>query len=368
MVLQINSQGSILTIDLDAIAYNYRLLKEKASPAKTAAVVKANAYGLGVERIAPLLQMVGCRTFFVATLDEAIQLRLILPKADIHVFNGILPGWPEVMIEYNLRPVLNRLDQINLWLRHVEKLETPILPDLHVDTGMSRLGLTPKEVETFVQTPGFSKGIKLDVLLSHLATADTPNHRLNQEQLNKFHKLEPQFRANRKSLAASSGIFLGSNYHFDLVRPGFALYGGNPVPELPNPMAQVIRLQGRILQVRSVDTPQGVGYGASYKVSGPTKIATVALGYGDGYLRSLGNTGKVWIEAHEAQVVGRISMDLTTVDVTPIPENLTQEGELVDFIGPGQTVDQVAATAGTIGYEFLTRLGARLHREYVGGD
>ena len=368
MALPINSHSSILTIDLDAIASNYRQLQSKVSPATTAAVVKANAYGLGADRIGTLLHSLGCNTFFVATLDEGIQLRAAVPKADIHVFNGVLPGWPAVMKENQLRPVLNSIHQVNSWHKYAENLKTALTADLHIDTGMSRLGLPSNEVNQFVQTSMFSNTINLDLVISHLATADTPDHPMNRKQLLQFQKMTTLVKSKRASFAASSGIFLGTNYHFDLVRPGIALYGGNPFKNRTNPMERVVRLQGRILQVRSVDSPQAVGYGATYKVSGPTRIATVSIGYGDGYLRSLSNTGLVWIEAYEAQVVGRISMDLTTVDVTGIPEHLSQVGALVDFFGPHQTIDQVAKLAGTIDYELLTNLGNRFHRVYVGGQ
>ena len=367
MAFQNCLRGSILTIDLDAIADNYRILRETANPTKVAAVVKANAYGLGVDKIAPLLQNSGCDIFFVATLDEAVQLRSILPHAEIHVFNGILPGWPKVMIEHRLRPVLNSLEQVNLWHKHAQNMETTLVADLHIDTGMSRLGLPPNEVKKFLQTPFYSNTIKLDLVLSHLSNADNPDHQMNLEQLKKFQAIAKLFKSKRFSLAASSGIFLGTNYHFDLVRPGIALYGGNPLLGRANPMLQVLRLQAKILQIRSVDAPQTVGYGAAYKVPGKMRIATVAIGYGDGYLRSLSNTGKAWVETYEIQVVGRISMDLTTVDVTSVPAHLAQVGALVDFVGPSQTIDQIALSAGTIDYEFLTRLGQRFHREYTGG-
>ena len=204
-------------------------------------------------------------------------------------------------------------------------------------------------------------------MISHLSNADKSDHLMNPEQLNKFQAIVKHFKTRRFSLSASSGIFLGTNYHFDLVRPGIALYGGNPLPGKSNPMKKVIRLRAKILQVRSADTPQVVGYGSTYKVPGKTRIATVAIGYADGYLRSLSNTGKAWIETYEVQVVGRISMDLTTVDVTSVPDHLTKVGALVDFIGPSQTIDQIAHSAGTIDYELLTRLGQRFHREYIGG-
>ena len=363
-----NSQSSVLTINLDAIATNYRLLETKANNAKVGSVLKANAYGLGVEQVAQQLQRVGCNVFFVATLDEGIRLRLITPNAEIHVFNGILPGWPAEMHKYNLCPVLNSLEQIKIWQNYTRGLETCLLADLHIDTGMCRLGLSPKDLKLLTQSPDLLKFINLDVVVSHLANANDPDDFMNQEQLADFRKAAKVLKSQRLSIAASSGIFLGSNYHFDLVRPGIALYGGNPLMNKPNPMEQVVRLQGRILQVRYVNSPQTIGYGSTYKVPGPMRIATVAIGYADGYLRSLTNTGTVWIESYEAQVVGRISMDLTTVDVTQIPEHLVQVGALVDFFGPRQSIDKVALSAGTIDYELLTRLGTRFQRDYIGGE
>ena len=369
MAPQLNSQSSsLLTINLDAIADNYKFLEREVSPAQLAAVVKANAYGLGVERIAASLNNLGCNTFFVATLEEGLQLRRILPQVGIHVFNGVLPGWPDEMIQFELQPVLNSLEQVDIWLKRTENLIKPLWADLHVDTGMSRLGLSAEEAIQFLETPALSKAINLDVLLSHLAIANIPEHNMNMDQLKKFKMLRTKFNPTRGSLAASSGIFLGSAYHFDLVRSGIALYGGNPVPGQPNPMKKAVKLQGRILQVRSVDTPQTVGYGASHQVSGPARIATVSTGYADGYPRSLGNIGKVWIGDHEAPVVGHISMDLTTVDVSKIPERLARMGALVDFIGPAQSIDLIASTAETIDYEMLTRLGTRVQRDYVGGN
>ena len=368
MAFSNDSQSSILTINLDAIANNYRLLNTRVSPAKIGAVIKANAYGLGAERIAPHLQKLGCNIFFVATLDEGIQLRLITPNAEIHVLNGMLPGWPAEIKKYNLCPVLNSLEQIDYWKNYAKTLETSLLADLHIDTGMCRLGLTQKDLHKLIQSPDLLELIKLDVVLSHLANADVSSDLMNQEQLEHFREATKTIKSRRLSLSASSGTFLDSKFHFDLVRPGIALYGGNPLMNKPNPMEQVVRLQGRILQLRSVNPPQTVGYGSTYKVPRPMRIATVAIGYADGYPRSLTNTGTGWIESYAAEVVGRISMDLTTVDVTQIPDHVAQVGVLVDFIGPSQSIDKVALSAGTIDYELLTRLGSRFHRDYVGGE
>jgi len=359
--------GARLTINLDAIVRNYRTLQKKAPNSETSAVVKANAYGLGLDRVAPALSRAGCSTFFVATVDEAIALRDVLPEAHIHVFDGLLPGWPEPLAEIKAFPVLNSLYQINLWLEHQETLGRTLPADIHIDTGMARLGLNEEELQAFRESPDIGPKIEIKTILSHLACGEDSVHPLNNQQLTAFTDALAHFEGQKASLAASAGVFLGTDYHFDLTRPGIALYGGNPTPDSPNPMAQVICLQGKILQVRSVDTPQTVGYGATHQASGPARIATVALGYADGYFRSLGNTGKAWIESHEVPVVGRVSMDLTTLDVSSVPDYLTAPGALVDFIGPQQSTDDVAHDADTISYEILTGLGARFYRTYVGG-
>ncbi len=359
--------GARLTIDLDAIVRNYRTLQEQAPHSETGAVVKANAYGLGLDQVAPALARAGCKTFFVATVDEAIALRDILPGADIHVFDGLLPGWSEPLAEIGAIPVINSLYQINLWLEHQETIGRKLPADIHIDTGMARLGLNEEELQAFRKSPDSGPKIEINIILSHLACSENTDHPLNEQQLAAFTDALTHFDGKKASLSASAGVFLGPEYHFDLTRPGIALFGGNPTPGSPNPMAQVIRLQGKILQVRSVDTPQTVGYGATHQASGPARIATVALGYADGYFRSLGNTGKAWIESHEVPVVGRVSMDLTTLDVSSVPDHLTAPGALVDFIGPQQSTDDVAHDADTISYEILTGLGRRFFRTYVGG-
>jgi len=368
MVLSRDSRGAHLVIDLDAIAANYRLLQTKAGSAEVAAVVKADAYGLGMSQLAPVLSKAGCRTFFVATPEEGLALRDILPDSQIHIFNGPLPGITEEIIRAKLTPVLNSLYQVNLWLEHTGDSDGGVPVDLQLDTGMSRLGFPPDELDVLIGNNAFMAALGIDVVLSHLACADEPADAMNESQRSMFDELSSKLPATRRSLAASSGLFLGQPFHFDLVRPGVALYGGNPQPNTPNPMTQVLRIQGKILQVRSVDTPQSVGYGATHRVSGPAQIATVALGYADGYLRSFSNSGKAWIGDHEVQVAGRVSMDLTTLDVTGVPDHLVYPGTVVDFIGPSQSIDQVASDAGTIDYELLTRLGSRFDRQYVGGN
>ncbi|MDX9859981.1 MAG: alanine racemase, partial [Rhodospirillales bacterium] len=311
-----SSRGAILTIDLAALKANWINLRHRLKGAECAGVVKADAYGLGLEPVAGALAAAGCRVFFVAQLDEGISLRTHLPKAEIHVLNGLLPGTAAEFAASRLIPVLNSLGSVDEWRTFCHRQTRALAADIHVDTGMSRLGLPPYEWETLAAEPARLDGLAPRYLISHLACADEPDHPMNRQQLAAFAAVRRRLPLIRASFTNSAGIFLGGDFHFDLARPGIALYGGNPVPERANPMAQVVRLQGKILQVRDVDTPQTVGYGATHRFAGPSRIATVAVGYGDGFLRSLGNTGCGFVGDIRTPVVGRVSMDLITLDVT----------------------------------------------------
>ena len=357
--------GAVLTIDLNAIVANWRLLKSMLAGAECAAVVKADAYGLGAGRVAPALARAGCKTFFVAHVGEGMALRRVLPEAVIHVLNGPLPGSESALVEHRLAPVLNSLDDIAAWGNLARARRVPLVADLHIDTGMARLGLPPIEMETLIREPGRLDGITLAYLMSHLACADEPEHPLNRQQLTDFQRAHEAFAGAKASFANSSGIFLGPEYHFDLARPGVALYGAEPRPGEPNPMAQVVRLQGKILQVRDVDRPQTVGYGATHRVMRRGRVATVGVGYADGYLRSLSNSGSGYMGDTRVPIVGRVSMDLITLDVSDVPDATARPGALVDLIGPHNPIDSVAAEAGTIGYEILTGLGSRYYRVYL---
>ena len=358
--------ASILTIDLGAVQSNYRYIAALAAGAECAAVVKADGYGLGAVRVAHALTRAGCRTFFVAQLDEAIALRSALPGATIYCFNGLMPGEAPVFAQYRINPVLNDLGQVADWSQFCRNNSESPAAALHLDTGMARLGLMPEEAEQLAAEPERLDGIDLALIMSHLACPDTPAHPLNRTQLERFTTLTASLPTARRSLAASSGTFLGPDWHFDMVRPGAGLYGISPNAEKPNPLRQVIALKGKILSVRIVDTPQTVGYGATRRFAEPTKVATVAAGYADGYPRSLGNEGSALLGDTTVPVIGRISMDLITLDVSNVP-NVTP-GDLVDLISPHHDVDALAAEAGTIGYEILTRLGHRYHRHYIEGD
>ncbi len=353
----------ILTIDLVKLTANWQQLKSRLNGADCAAVIKAEAYGLGAARAAIQLCKAGCKEFFVAIIDEGIYLRKALSDscvdAKIHILGGhMLTG--QVLVEHNLIPLLNSLEDIKYWLEKYPQAPA----DIHIDTGMTRLGLSPKELKTLKKEPGRTIGLNISHIISHLACSEDTKTGMNLDQLEKFKKALTLFPGCKTSLANSSGIFLGEEYHFNLARPGGALYGINPTPGKPNPMHQVIKLQGKILQVREVNAPQCVGYGATYKIKKKGRIATVGVGYADGYHRSLSNNGFGFLGNICVPLVGRVSMDLTTFDVSNVPRHLVYPGALIDLIGPMNPVDDIAKAACTSAYELLTSLGPRFQRVF----
>ncbi len=361
--------GSLLEIDLAAIQANYRRLCQELNGVPAGPTVKADAYGLGAARVVPALAEAGARHFFVATPDEAIALRKALqrtcPEAAIYVLNGLMPGAERDYLAHDIRPVLNQLDEIERWRKLAAKGKRALPANLHIDTGMSRLGLSAAELAVLAERPELLEGLAIDFHMSHLACAEETDNPMNARQLEDFRAARARLPAAAASLANSSGIFLGPDYHFDLARPGAALYGVNPTPAAPNPMGQVIRLRAKILQIRDIDAPQSVGYGATHCAGGPTRLATVGVGYADGYLRSLSNRGSAFIGGERVAVVGRVSMDLITLDVTGVAPEKARPGAWVDLIDPRHGPDSLAAEAGTIGYEILTALGRRYHRVYL---
>jgi alanine racemase len=361
--------GGILRIDLGAVVANWRLLKGKlANGASCAAVVKADAYGLGMAEVAPALYRAGCRVFFVALAEEALALRALLPDAEIHVFSGATESNLGDLLRHRIIPVLNSLGQIAVATARAKASGLPLAADIHIDTGMNRLGLEERELAALAADPGLLAGLDIRLVMSHLACADELGHPMSAQQLAAFRAARariPALAAARASFANSAGIFLGADYQFDLARPGAALYGLKPQNSSPNPMAQVVRLQGKILQVRDVDTPMTVGYGAAHRVTGKARIATVGVGYADGYRQSLTNRGHAYLGDLRVPVVGRVSMDLIALDVSQAPAALAVPGALVDLIGPQHDADALASEAQTIGYEILTGLGRRFHRVYV---
>jgi alanine racemase len=369
-----DQNAAILTVDLAAISANFQHLRGRVGAAACGAAVKADGYGLGALGIAPTLYQAGCRDFFVATLDEGLALRQVVgPDAAILVLNGLAEGNIEPMLQAKLTAVLNGPRDAAAWSRfdwqgHLTGAQRPPAVVLQLDTGMTRLGFGAQAWQHLFDT-GFCDRFPVAMVISHLGCGDAPGSVMNARQLAAFNArlavAEPRLpTAVRRSLAASSGIFLGPDYHFELVRPGAALYGVNPTPGQANPMRPVIRLQGKILQVHDVDAGTPVGYGATHKTAHPTRIATIGCGYADGLFRALSNQGAVHVGDYRAPIVGRVSMDLLSIDVGDVPPDLAQPGMTVDLIGPHQDVDALAKAAGTIGYEILAALGPRYRRVY----
>ena len=358
-----------LTVNLDAIVSNWQKIDVLVGDSvEVGAVVKANAYGLGAEAIVPVLKRAGCKTFFVATLNEAISIHRFLSGCCICVFQGPTIRNVGEFIKYGFIPVLNDLEQIDVWLKQAGPYGQ-LNAMIHIDTGMSRLGLPPNEFETLLQNPHIFNRISLSYVMSHLACAEKKYHRMNRRQLTMFEGLLSALRQYsspiKGTFANSSGIFINSKYHYDLVRPGASLYGLNPTPKQNNPMAQVITLQAKIQQIRYIDSHQSVGYGASHIAKKGSRIATVPVGYADGYVRSASNRAHCFINGTKVPVIGRVSMDMITLDVTELPENYTHPGTSVEIIGRNYSVDSFAADSKTIGYEILTSLGHRYQRYYI---
>src|SRR6516225_2686654 len=362
--------GGILTIDLAAIEANWKTLAGLTLPVECAAVVKANAYGCGLEPVTRKLARAGCRTFFVADLTEARRVRAIASDASIYVLNGMAPGSTQAFAHGRFRPVINSLTELAEWDAFVAETKWAGGAALHVDTGMNRLGITIEEATALVPRIE-SEDHGLSLLMSHFACAETPDHPMNDRQIRTFREIRIMYRGMPSSLANSSGIFLGGTVFCDLVRPGIALYGGNPTPTKQNPMSPVVELKGRIIQVRGVNRGDTVGYGAAWTAARPSRLAIVAVGYADGFLRSAAAAknkppAQVVIAGRRCPVVGRVSMDLLAVDVTDLGEGVAQRGHLATLIGEGISIDHLALGMGTISYEVLTSLGRRYHRVYRG--
>jgi len=358
-----------LTIDLDVVAANYSLLQGKldSAGAKAGAAVKGDGYGLGARPVVRALANAGCRDFFVAHPHEGVVVREELPDVGIHVLNGPLPDAVDDYLEYGLTPVLNSLGDIALWRDAAKARGTALKADVHIDTGMCRLGLDLGEAKAFLaDAEALLEGIDLGLVMSHLASADVIDSDQSARQLALFKDAYKALGRGTPSLCNSSGIFLGADYHFAVARPGVALYGGNPTPHTANPMKNPVRLEARILQVRNVAPPETVGYGATHLVAGPRRIATVPIGYADGYHRAGSDTGFATVDGHKAPIAGRVSMDLITLDVTDVPEHLARAGAMAEFIGDQRTPDDIARDWQTISYEVLTGLGRRYARTYKG--
>jgi alanine racemase len=362
--------GGRLTIDPDAIAANWAYLKGKLNGAtECAAAIKADAYGTGQEAAGKALFEAGCRTFFVAVPTEALALRKTLPDAVIYALDGLFPGSAEHYIAHNIRPVLGSLAELEEWAAVCKAAGKSLDAAVHVDTGIHRLGLSPDEFAASMRNKGLLGPFTPSLIMSHLACGSTPAHAMNQRQLDQFHDVTDPFAAIPRSLANSAGVLMGPDYHFDMVRPGIALYGGQAIENEPNPMKPVAKVEARIMIVRDVPEGDTIGYGARQTARRPLKNAVVAAGYADGLLRrasssDAGPGGFGIIGGHRAPILGRISMDMITLDVTDVPEHLLVRGAYVEMLGPNVAAADLAAYAETIDYEYLTSLGRRFERVY----
>jgi alanine racemase len=364
-----NATG-VLTVDLDAIVANWRKLEKTAVPAECSAVIKANAYGCGIEPVARALAKAGCKTFFVATIDEARAARAAAPSSALYVLDGFIQNTGEAYAKVDAKPVIGDLNELAEWDVFCRRNGWSGGAAIHIDTGMHRLGLTLAEAQGLI--PRINAGDHgISLVMSHLACAESLHHPMNARQLATFREIASLFTGVPASLSNSSGIFLGAPFQFDMVRPGAALYGVNPTPEADNPMQGVIDLKARVMRIREIERGDSVGYGATWTARRPTRLAIIAAGYADGYFRAGGsNDGTRGAEAVVAgkrcPVAGRISMDLMAIDITDLEKNAVRRGHLVTLIGEGVTVDELAHHFGTIGYEVLTSLGARHTRIYKG--
>lgn len=361
--------SSQLRIDLGVIRANYRALADRAAPARCGAVVKANAYGLGIAKVAPTLHREGCRDFFVAQLCEAFDLLdAIGVGSTIFILNGLDPGGEAACAEWGFVPTLNSESQVARWRALARTREKALPAALQIDSGMSRLGLDPAAAAGLADDPAFAREVKLELVMTHLACADEPDHAANRSQLDRFLDVRRRFPAVPASIANSGGVLLPPRYHLDLVRPGIALFGAPPEGHAAAGLQPVLSLDARVLQIREIAAGDGVGYGLDYVASAPRRLATVGIGYGDGWPRGLGGVGAAWFKGRRLPIVGRVSMDSLTVDITGLPRGAIEEGGFVELIGRSQSLARVAHDAGTIPYEILTRLGTRHQRIYLDGD
>ena len=361
--------GATLNVDLKVLQDNWRQLAEQSRPAICAATIKGDAYGIGIEPAARALMAAGCTTFFVALPHEGAVLRAIAPDSEIFVLDGLMTNSSAYYQEHKLIPALSSLEEIDEWAGHCESVRKQLPGAIHIDTGINRLGLSAADVEQLAETPKPLEAFDLKLVMSHLANGDEPGAEKNLAQLTLFNRLRAMLPDAPASIANSPGCFLGEDFTLDMVRPGIGLHGGNPFATRPNPMAPVVRLYAPILQVRDVAQGDTVGYGSSWQAGRPSRIAILGVGYRDGYPRALSypahdGPAHVMIGGHYAPVIGRVSMDMITVDVTDISTDFARRGINAEIMGDHVTVDDIARWADTIPYEILTHLGSRYVRLY----
>lgn len=366
MVAPTTTAPARLTVSLSALVGNYRLMKSMGGRA-LAPVIKADAYGMGAAQVFKALRTDGAQQFFVATLEEGISLRALDGDAEIFILGGFYHGAEHAYAAHRLSPVLNSLGDVARLATLGAKEGRRLPAAIHFDTGMNRLGLNAQDTARLIDDHTLLNGIDARMLMSHFACSDELGHDMNERQAAEFAKIARAFPDVPKSLCNSSGIFRDKNWHYDILRPGFALYGGNPTPEATNPMRRVVDLSVRILQTRCVKAGESAGYSATHHFQNDTLLATVALGYADGFHRSGSSRAKLFWNGQPCPIVGRVSMDLIIVDLGGLSGNdaRPQAGDWLEVLGPHQSVDDLAGDLGTIGYEVLTSLGRRYERIYT---
>ena len=363
--------GAVLTIDLVAVQENWRRLRTRAGNTECGAAVKGNAYGLGIEPVARALWEAGCRTYFVARPKEGEELRAILGGAVIYVLDGLFAGQAEFYAKLDLRPALISGDEAREWAAFGRIYGRKLPCAIHADTGINRLGFSFSELDQLLGDRFTLEGLNVSLVMSHLACADDAGHPLNARQAEAFRAVRAKFPGVPGSLANSSGIFLGDAFTHDLVRPGIALYGGNPTLKVANPMHAVAILDGTVMQLRELAPGATVGYSATWEARRPSRVAILGAGYKDGVPRSLSSRddhgpAQVFISGRRCPIIGRVSMDMMAVDVTDLPAGSVTRGTRAEILGRNILIDEAAAWAGTISYELLTRLGSRYARLYTG--
>lgn len=358
--------GAIATIDLDAIVENYKALATMIAPTQCSAVIKANAYGLGAKYVGPALYQAGCRVFFVAQLIEAIELQTYLPNdVKIAILNGVQQNAEEQTAKSGFIPVLNSFDAIESWNHLCLTSKQKFSAIVQIDTGMNRLGLDQDDLKKLIQTPDIFKTADILYIMSHLASGDEAETLSNKQQLNALNNALKKLPKCKIAFANSGGIFLDQDYNFDLARPGIALYGIQPHGSKPNIIKPVLQLSARVIQTRNVKKGLAIGYSGSFITKRDSHITTIAIGYADGWHRYLGNKGSVYFHGRKIPIIGRISMDSITLDITDLEGLILKRGDLVELIGSHQTLEDVARDADTIPYEILTSLSNRCERIYI---
>ncbi|VAV99694.1 Alanine racemase [hydrothermal vent metagenome] len=343
---------------------NYQNCTRLADGTECAAMVKADAYGMGIEQVAAaLFHQAGCRKFFVANLVEAIKLRQFVPEAIIYVLNGVLPGHMDYFIRHNIRPVLNDLAQIRLWASCDDKNRPPCV--IHFDTGINRLGLGVRDTELFINNRALQDKVDISLIMSHLACSDDAANPMNARQLSDFKAVTKEFSHIPASLANSGGILLGPEYHFDLVRPGLLIFGGNPARgAMPDNIRMPFQILGKILQIHRLDPGQTVGYGATWAADKPCLVATLNIGYADGYPQMFNNCGQVYFRGKILPVIGRVSMDMIAVDITDINPEQIGPGCDIELLGQNITLEMASEVSSLSQYEILTAVRDRYQRIY----